>query len=131
MTTRTLVTLTPLFAGFFLSEEGESLRITYERDVRVQAERLLAQNSSSFCVQVKTEQFDVYTNSEGKEYLKPLMRINSYRVYPHGTRAFAKSDLVGEKYNILRANMECNDWARVVKTRLGNFQPLEEDDIIL
>lgn len=32
---------------------------------------------------------------------------------------------------ILASNMECNGWKRVVKTRRGNFQPLNKTDVIL
>jgi len=36
-----------------------------------------------------------------------------------------------KQYHILIANMEGNGWKRVVKTRRGNFQPLEKSDTIL
>jgi hypothetical protein len=34
-------------------------------------------------------------------------------------------------YRILISNMECNRWDRVVRTVRGNFQPLNEGDIVL
>lgn len=34
-------------------------------------------------------------------------------------------------YEILISNMECNGWKHVVKTRRGNFQPFEKNDVIL
>jgi hypothetical protein len=33
--------------------------------------------------------------------------------------------------NILVSNMECNGWEKVVRTKLGNFQPLNEGDVVL
>jgi len=37
----------------------------------------------------------------------------------------------GQAYDILIYNMECNGWKQVVRTRRGNFQPLETNDVIL
>lgn len=33
--------------------------------------------------------------------------------------------------NILISNMQCNGWDKVVRTKLGNFQPLQENDVVL
>jgi hypothetical protein len=38
---------------------------------------------------------------------------------------------MGKDFSILASNMECNNWPTVIKTRIGNFQPLEKGDIIL
>ena len=38
---------------------------------------------------------------------------------------------IGKDFSILASNMECNNWPTVIKTRIGNFQPLEKGDIIL
>ena len=35
------------------------------------------------------------------------------------------------KYDVLLSNMKCNKWPRVVRTRCGNFQPLEAGDVVL
>lgn len=31
---------------------------------------------------------------------------------------------------ILISNMKCNNWKKVVKTKMGNFQPLNENDVV-
>lgn len=53
----------------------------------------------------------------------------SGRFYPEGvlvTLEEVKS--MGERYSILASNMECNNWNPVVRTRVGNYQPIEKDD---
>lgn len=35
------------------------------------------------------------------------------------------------EYTTLISNMECNGWNRVVRTRRGNWQPLEEGDKVI
>ena len=35
------------------------------------------------------------------------------------------------KYDILISNMECNGWSTVVKTKFGQFMPLESDDTVI
>ena len=36
-----------------------------------------------------------------------------------------------EKYHILISNCEINNWNRVVRTCRGNWQPLEENDVVM
>jgi len=56
----------------------------------------------------------------------------SGKYYPKGMK-FNLEDVrgMGKDYSILASNMECNDWPFVVRTRCGNFQPLEKYDEIL
>ncbi len=34
-------------------------------------------------------------------------------------------------YRILVSNMECNGWSRVVRTKFGQFLPLNSEDVVL
>lgn len=62
---------------------------------------------------------------------------NESRVYYFGpaslwTQADIKAMIAsGEPLQMLLANMESNGWERVVRTRLGNWQPFEDGDALL
>ena len=52
--------------------------------------------------------------------------------YPGGIKfSLPEIKAMGKSHDILASNMECNRWPVVVKTRRGNFQPLENTDVIL
>ena len=66
------------------------------------------------------------TSNFGKEKNK------SGKYYPGATPyTIEQVKKIGKDFSILASNMECNNWPTVIKTRIGNFQPLEKGDIIL
>jgi hypothetical protein len=76
---------------------------------------------------IKTVKID---GEEEKHFGK--QRNISPMYYPGGTSFTVEQikHLPGD-YKILVSNMEGNNWPLVVRTRKGNFQPLEKDDVIL
>jgi hypothetical protein len=115
-----------LYPGSFMPEE--SVHKVKERD----PERIAKSYPKAFCF----EFYDVVQNRitvDGEEQTVSGKRKNkSGRYYP-GATVFTTEDLkkLPEDFSILISNMECNGWTRVVRTRRGNFQPLEKGDHIL
>lgn len=58
-------------------------------------------------------------------------REKSVTYYPDG-ESVTKEDVAKlPDCRILLRNMECNNWDRVVRSRLGNYQPFNEDTQII
>ncbi len=53
--------------------------------------------------------------------------------YLSGARTYTLPELKASFPNeeILIGNMECNNWKKLVKTKLGNYQPFNKEDVIL
>lgn len=57
-------------------------------------------------------------NQSGRTYFGEVLTLDDVKRLP------------GD-YGTLISNMECNGWAKVVRTRRGNFQPLNENDRVV
>lgn len=55
----------------------------------------------------------------------------SGRFYLGKTMTAQEIEAEGGHNQILLANMKINGWDKVVKTRMGNYQPIEKDDVVL
>jgi len=80
--------------------------------------------------------FDVLENKTivDDEFVKMTSdRINKSPMHYYGGQVYTKEDVIREVPNneILLKNMESNDWDKIVKTRMGNFQPFEKTDIFI
>lgn len=116
-----------LMPGSLFSEEVS--KIIESRDVDL-AMRDLPRNAFAFTF------YDVETRAgkleDGAEITDRRVVNKSKKYYPGG-KAYNIEEAaaeVGEKSTLI-SNMRCNDYATVVKTRLGNWQPLFEGDVIL
>lgn len=62
----------------------------------------------------------------------PIAQNKSATHYLGGTvYSRAEIEMMGEDKRILAANMKGNGWARVIQTRAGNWQPFNDDDVLL
>ncbi len=61
------------------------------------------------------------------EVLKGELKIASKMKYPEGQVMGIKEVQESSDLEILISNMKYNNWESVVKTRLGNFQPFNEE----
>lgn len=80
--------------------------------------------------------FDVETQvatlEDGTTFNHPR-KINESPTYYPGGQALTAADvraLPGD-HEILLANMEANKWSKVIRTRLGNYQPFEAKTSVL
>lgn len=57
----------------------------------------------------------------------------NYSRYTYFGKVYTLEEVKKEfpEYTTLISNMECNGWNRVVRTRKGNWQPLEEGDTVI
>ena len=83
------------------------------------------------------ELYDIETRQgilENGEHIKNDKTVNqSGRFYPGGVLLTLEEikSMDDKNHNILISNMEGNGWNTVVKTRAGNYQPIEKHDVIL
>ena len=69
----------------------------------------------------------------GKKIVDYETKNRSKKFYPDA-KIYSLQEIKEMKDNgnkILISNMECNHWDRVVRTRSGNYQPLEKGDRII
>ncbi len=63
---------------------------------------------------------------------KPLERSSNYYIDAQVlTVADIEAMNADDSYRILLINMRCNDWSSVLKCRTGNFQPMQDGDIVV
>lgn len=57
----------------------------------------------------------------------------NYSGFTYFGKAYTLEEVKSEfpQYTTLISNMECNGWNKVVRTRRGNWQPIEEGDIVI
>jgi hypothetical protein len=119
--------VTYLFPGSFFNEEG-SVKLT-SRD-QIEALKKMPRRAFAFSlydVEVRTGVLE-----DGEKIVNRRTVNKGNKFYPDGA-IYSKQDVAREFGidSILYANMDCNDWKRLVKTRTGNFQPLEEGDEVV
>jgi len=108
------------FPGVFMAETSE--RLIQERDVN---NITIPDNCYGYMF------YDI------AETMLHGVELRSGEINKTGIHYFGKAMTLAEvkkelpSRRILISNMEMNGWNRVVKTRTGNFQQLEEDDCIV
>ena len=127
MTTRTRATATPLYPGSFYPEEGPATELTSAASIEDVVAAL--DNGRCFAIEVRTVTEKLWTDGEGGEMWLTEKEIGSYRIY-FGTELTA-DDVPGPDFKILRHNMVSNGWKTVVRTRAGNYQPVEASDVVV
>ena len=114
-----------LLPGSFLPESV--VRTLDERSVDAATTQVPA---GAFCFVL----FDVpETPDLGPDFVVTAKRQNvSGRYYLGGdVLTLAEVEALGPEKRILASNMRGNGWARVIKTRRGNWQPFTDEDALL
>lgn len=125
--TRTHVTF--LYPGSLFPEEGRTLRIDNDGTATVLA---ASPDEHWFAAEVSIGEWERWTSESGEEkWHRTRERPTKFRIYV-GER-FTADDVAAlpGDHAILLSNMRANDWPVVVRTRCGNWQPIEGDDVVL
>jgi hypothetical protein len=130
-TTRTVITATPLYPGSLFPEDGRPVEIP---DATPEAALATAgEDDRWFALDVRTTTQKRWTDGDGGEMWRVVEESSRYRIYVGEVlTADDLEHLPGiADYSILLSNMRGNGWERVVRTRRGNFQPIEPGDVVL
>jgi hypothetical protein len=122
--TETFVEL--FFPGAFVSENSQFKVET--RDPQAIADMY----PNAYCIQFyDLTSKEVVVDGE-KQRVSGKRKNLSPKYYPFG-RVLNTDDVrkMPGDHHILIANMECNNWPKVVRCRTGNFQPFQEGDEVL
>ena len=123
----------PLYPGSFFSEEGEAIRI----DNPGTAVALDAVDPAGwFALEVTDAWWQRWSTDEGDVEWRPCKEtvatpVNRHRIYRGTTHTLAEVESWGNEFRTLAANMRGNGWDPIVKTRRGNYQPVEDRDVVL
>jgi hypothetical protein len=128
-TTRTLITVTPLYPGSFFPEHGRPISIiNAEPETALKAAETV--EGVWFALEVRTTRQKLWTDGDGGEMWMPVSgNLTSYRIY--AGEEIAADQLIGDEFDILRSNMRSNGWNTVVRTRRGNYQPIKANDVVV
>lgn len=127
-TTRTWITVTPLYPGSFFPEQGGAVDIP---DADPRTALYAVPDDGWFALEVQTTTQKLWTDGDGSEMWRTLDESARYRLYLGEVLTSADVDRLAGDHTILLANMRNNGWERVVRTRRGNFQPLEPGDVVV
>ena len=128
MSTRTLITATPLYPGSFFPEEGRPVEVP---DADPQTAIAAIPDPKWFAVEVRTVTQKRWTDGEGGEMWRTDSERGRYRIYVGEALTAEDVERLDGDHSILLSNMRGNDWERVVRTRRGNFQPVEPGDVVI
>jgi len=130
-TLRTHITATPLYPGSFYPDEGTPVPLADTSPGT--ALRAVPDDDSWFAIEVYTATQKLWTDGEGGElWLTEVDRPHSsYRIYKGEKLSVSDVEALPGDNRILLANMRGNRWDAVVRTRRGNFQPLEDGDVVV
>lgn len=122
----------PLYPGSFLPEEGASEQVPNY----MTAEHIALAFSDKpgwFAIEVTNQNWKFWETEEGDREWRPAKddTAKSYRIYIGELMTSAEVAALDGDHEILLSNMRINDWDPIVRTRRGNFQPLEEGDVVL
>lgn len=130
MTTRTRFLAEYLAPGAFMSESYGTRELAEPTTEQVLEHQ---PNENWFGARVSSVTEKMFRASDGEvawvEENRPQL---IFTVYNYGEIFdLERVKALGAGYDILVSNMEGNKWPRVVRTRLGNWQPLEDEDVVL
>lgn len=130
-TVRTVITVTPLYPGIFFAEDDRPIEIP-DADPRT-ALSAIDDDGLWFALLVKIATQKRWMDGDGNEIWQPVGELSRYRIYIGEELTAADIERLndGHDYSILLSNMRGNDWGRVVRTRRGNFQPVDSDDVVI
>jgi hypothetical protein len=130
-TTRTKITATPLYPGSFFAEDGRPIELA--SDDPHTAITTVDDDGSWFALDVRTTTEKLWTDGAGGELWRTAAELSRYRIYVGQALTAADIERLddGQDYRTLLSNMRSNGWERVVRTRRGNFQPVEPGDVVV
>lgn len=85
-----------------------------------------------FAVEVKRTPVKTFRSDDGEERVLPdgkPVKVGKWYVGEEFTAE--EVEALGDEHRILVSNMRGNGWATVCRTRRGNWQPVEEGDVVL
>jgi len=123
----------PLYPGAFLSESGASIQLDGNWTARQVVDKFADTKSFKwFAIEVVEQNWKVWTTDEGDQEWRPMQdgSRKSWRIYIGELLTSAEVAALPGDHEILLRNMEYNNWDPIVRTRLGNFQPFEDGDVV-
>lgn len=129
-TSRTMITVTPLFPGSLFPEEGSPVEIS-NSDVQTALDAV--EGDGWFALEVATRTQKRWEDGDGGELWLDTGNSSGYHIYSGEELTVEDVQNLndGRDYSILLTNMRVNSWHKVVRTRRGNFQPLEPNDVVI
>lgn len=94
------------------------------------SDALVPKGAFAFSIQTVREQTSTLEDGRTEQHREVI--DESGRYYPGG-QSMTEEDIkrLDGDYEILLSNMRNNGWPVLVRTRRGNWQPLQEQDVIL
>lgn len=87
-----------------------------------------------FAVEVKRQPVKVFRSEDGEQRVLSdgqAVKVGKWYVGEEFTAEEIEDLDDGQDHTILLSNMRGNGWATVVRTRVGNWQPVEAGDVVL
>lgn len=121
-------TATFLYPGAFLAEGGPVRRIETPDVTGVLA---ASPDDRWFAAHVSTAVWTRFTSEEGDVLWKQMDALRTFTVHVGQEYTAEQVEQLPGDHDILLANMRGNGWAKVVRTRCGNWQPVEVGDVVM
>jgi hypothetical protein len=121
-------TATFLYSGAVLAETGAVKRIETPDVAGVLA---ASPDDRWFAAHVSTAVWTRFTSEEGDVLWKQTGALQTFTVYVGQEYTAEQVEQLPGDHHTLLANMRSNGWAKAVRTRLGNWQPVEVGDIVI
>lgn len=100
-------------------------------DVSTQTALAAVKDDGWFALEVKTTPQKLWTDGDGGEMWRASGPSVGHRIYIGESLTTEDVERLPGDHSILLSNMRGNDWERVVRTRRGNFQPVEPGDVVI
>lgn len=124
---------TPLYPGSLFPEPGAAVRI--DNPGTAVAVAPFTDNDHWFAVEVTDGWWKRWSSGEGDEkwerHVDDFNPTRKHRIYVGDVFTADQVEALGSDYRTLLQNMRGNRWERVVRTRIGNWQPIEGNDVVL
>lgn len=122
----------PLYPGSLYPEEGANVRIENYMFVELIMARF-KDKEGWFAIEVVEQNWQLWKTEEGEEEWRPANdgTRKGYRIYVGELLTSADVEALEGDHKILLSNMAGNGWDPIVRTRRGNFQPFEENDVVV
>ena len=124
--TETRVHATPLYPGVFMPEEGPQRRVD-DVDAPPAAIAAMFPDERWYAIEVRRQQYRRWTSGAYVEW-RPEDAATTYRILVGEQFTPDQVAEIGGASSALASN--ARSWGGVVRTRLGNWQPLLDCDVV-